>query len=370
MRRVLLGFCVFAAIALAGCGGGVGGGGGLDTLIVGTWQPVSATNHDTHAFVMVGTALGWPADWTREEQEFVDDGTCTRTAWDGSTVVSTIDGAWSSNDGVAPVTFGGVNMVYNYVQQGDRLYATISRGGSTYDTVWVRVRNISDPGFAPDSRFVRTVRIIRVLVNGVEPGVESFYHLESGQQMTLQLFADGTRAWRALDDGDVITRTDGWWMSGDGEMVFVSDLTTRMSIDPNGLTYLDDDGNTIQLIWTNWAGGADSRPDELVHPWLATSVAVDGSPVPLATYFGWEPGTTDMFARFWADGTVESTDSNDVTLLGSTLGTWGVVAGKLQVNFGAPMVGDYSVAGNTLTYTIADGGSTTVITFEEAGVYY
>ena len=373
MKRVLLGFCVFAAITLAGCGGGGGdgGGGSQDAPILGAWQPVSASLHDTQTVVKVGIALGWPQGWTKEEQEFRNDGTCTRKAYNGPSVVDTINGSWSSDQGIAPITFGSVSMVYNYVQQGDRLYATVARGGTNYDTVWVRVRNISDPGFSPDPGFARTYRIVHVLINGIEPGVESFYHLESGQQMTLQLFADGTSAWRALDDGDVVSRTDGWWMSGDGEMVFVSgDLTTRMSIDSSGLTYLDVDGNTIQLVWTNWAAGADSRPAELAHPWLATSVVVDGNPVPLSTYFGWEPGTTDMLARFWADGTAESTDSNDTRLIASTLGTWGVVGGKLQVNFGALMVGDYSITGSTLTYTILDGGSTTVITFEEAGVYY
>ncbi len=371
-KLMFLGAVIIIAVSLTGCGGGGGGDGGDDgggaidpnTSMIGVWQPVLATQDGTP--VKVSAAMpAYGQTWTRAEYDFKQDGTCSVRGFEGSTLASTINGTWSSDNGVAPVTLNGVTTTITWGDFGSWMHqADFSAGGHNYHTEWVRIVDLTahDPGLA------RTWKVTQLKKNGAASSIASFFGFSSGTNvMTFQYQPNGTMVQREVAGNTVVKRETGTWANGDSELLFAIQGGEQhrciMEMGGQTLTFLDNEGNTIELTMGFWAPGMD-HPAQLVGKWRATKVTQDGTQISMATFFGWEPGTTALETEFWSDGSVEGTNYAGTSVVEREFGNWGVVGTSLQINMIEQTVyQSYSASGSTMSVTTTMDGHTYVLTF-------
>jgi hypothetical protein len=356
--------------ALVGCGGGGGGGdnggddGGIDanTSLIGRWQPISALEDGTA--VRVSTAMmNWDASWTRGEINFLGNGTCEIRGYDGSDLVDTITGSWNSDAGIAPVTIGGVTTTIEWGDYGYFMHkANFARGGHNYQTKWVKMVNLTEH----TADLTRTWRVDSIQRNGTSVTPAAFFPMQPGSDyMTMQMLSSGEMILRELNDGIIVQRKDGSWVSGGGTFRITLDgESSRGYYEGNAIVFLDSAGDTIKMNLGRWAADGFRNP-ALQGKWQATSATLDGNPYTLSEALEWDPGVTEYHIVLWLDGTAESRDYAGANLQSAELGTWSTNGSQITVNFGELFVGTFAIlgGGNTLQVTIVEGGHYLILNF-------
>lgn len=372
-RRYAMGFLAGIALLvvfLAGCGGGGGngngnggGGGDFDEQLLGLWQANDATRDG--APVALTTAMGWAPTWTRITVEFLEGGKCTQRGYQGSTLVSTRQGTWSAMNQNGTVTFDGDKTSFTYlVYWPDKLRADIefARDGHQYKVRWVRLTNFTEC----DAEMAKHWKARRVLVDGTEVSLDSFFKFQSGSDtFTLQLLAGGTAIGRELKGSEQVDSWQGTWGARGGVFWLQQEGQSFRGISDQGgaLTiFLDpSSGHTVRIEWDRWASDG-TRPAGLQGKWRPTGLTQDGIPFPLGDYFHWDPGITTMELELWADGTAEVREYEGATLRHSRLGSWEGTGTSLTLRFEESITVNYTLTGSTVTVTQVADGHTYVLT--------
>lgn len=245
---------VLLAGLLAGCGGGGGGDGdgGIDPSVtmLGRWQPTFVTEDAT--VVPLRDAMDWDGNWTRVELEFLINATCTLYAYEGTQLVETITGTWSSESQVAPITFGGETTTITYWEAANLLTGTYTKDGHNYEIKWVKVITLTEH----EAQLVGTWQAAAVKVNGVDTPIADFFEFDPGSDaMRLELQANGTAISREMAGSAVVNTETGTWATGGLEftLAMLGDETrgywnvlagqfVAIFLDPGT-------GNTIEIRW-------------------------------------------------------------------------------------------------------------------------
>jgi hypothetical protein len=246
MRRGLL-FMVAAALCIfaLGCGGSGGGGGDdeeINASLVGTWQPVSATeNAEDGTFVQVSDTLPEPdAETTRWQLEFRSNGTVEFRAYyhDETTPVDTFSGTWSSDNQVAPIHLSGMNTItmswgtFGVGRDGEMVMTGhYVLNGHTYWVKWVRIETLPMPEHS-DALIgtpQMTWRVTEVKENNVVTSASEFFEMPlDADTETVQFQASGAMVFQPLQSGspsgDPVNET--WSNDGTVAIAFTYDGET------------------------------------------------------------------------------------------------------------------------------------------------
>lgn len=353
-------------MGVMGCGGGGdGGGNGGDATLVGVWQFFESREDGN--VTPPADALGWDQGVTRTTVEFLNNGNLVVRDYDNTgALVGTENGTWTVQGGVLTITIGGDEpMQFNYTINGNLLTLTSNEDGHEHVMRWAKVVNLS----GHDAALVRTWVVDSVQVNGVDTPVADYFRFNPDSAMTMQILADGTLIARELaaDESEIIGSTQGTWATGGGEFaVTINDFTMRGSYAANNTsaTLLDEEGQTVHIELTPFAPEGQHAAT-VVGTWQAASATVNGTPVPLEDFFGWDPGTDRMTIAFFADGTIINTEYQGSNVVFAQLGTWSTTGATLTINFPGEdlKVMTFNVVGNTVTVTFTQDGNDMVLTF-------
>jgi hypothetical protein len=377
-KLILLAITCMLALLILGCGGGGGGDGDgdgdgdtlIDDQLVAVWYLVSVTENSV--IKPLADVFGWQAGWTSQTLEYKDDGSVIRRSYTGSTLASTENGTWTAENQAGSMTFGGNVTNINYFtfwDEGEPWFyeCTFSSNGHTYVADYIKDVQFIKHG---DS-MVRTWVMMRtgspsgVQINGVDASVAEYFNMAADSDaIAYQVIADGTIVIHEMKGNIEISRKTGTWSTGGATFQIVVDGKTIKGYQTAGGWLFNDTDipATVKFNLQTWAPGGD-RIQDLIGKWQASSATVDGSPVALADFFEWESGVTSLITEFWIDGTAESRNYKDSTMNAVELGDWRVESGQLYMMMEQVMVGQYSLNGNSLTFTMDDSGSTIVLTF-------
>lgn len=356
-------------MGVLGCGSGEDGdGNGVDATLVGVWQFFEAREDGN--VIPPGEAIGWEEGMTRTTAEFLNNGNLVIRDYDNTkALVNTENGTWTAQGGVLTLTIDQEVMEFAYVINGNLLTLTSDDEGHENVMRWAKVVNLT----GHDAALVRTWVVQSVQVNGANTPIADYFGLPpAAQAMSMQMLADGTLIARPLGAENVILgRTNGTWATGGGELaVTIDGFTMRGSYLANNTstTLLDEMGRTVHFELAAFAP-AGQRAAALLGAWQAASATVNGTPVPMEDFFGWEDDTDRMTIAFFADGTIISVEYAGADVTFADMGTWSSAGGTLTINFPGedPMVMNFNVVGNTVTVTFTEGGDDVVLTFTRVG---
>lgn len=242
---------------ISGCGGGGGGGdddGGIDpsTSMIGTWQPISATQDGTATKVLnvMPETNEEPMRW---EMEFSQNGTCSFRAYrTNGTLIEAIDGTWSSDNQIAPVVIDGDTTEIHWSDFGNVMTATYTIDGHAIVAKWVRLTIPTQH----ETFLVGNWQAQSLELNGASTPLGNFFEWSPGSTAeTLDLQSNGTAVFQELADSTVVDTLNETWSTGQGVVKLTYDGSTLWGYWNNQATslvlvLLDPlTGNTVKLIW-------------------------------------------------------------------------------------------------------------------------